>query len=36
MTINELIAFGGVALLGLIGFIVAWNLVPGKDRKNRK
>ena len=36
MTTNEFIAFGGVALLGLIGFIVAWSLVPGKGKKAKK
>ena len=36
MTTNEFIAFGGVAFLALIGFIVAWNLVPGKDKKAKK
>ena len=36
MTPNELIGFGGVLFLGLVGFIVGWILMPRKDDKVKK
>jgi phage shock protein PspC (stress-responsive transcriptional regulator) len=36
LTINELVGFGGVFLLGLIGFIVSWVLMPRKEEKLKK
>ena len=35
MTTNEIIAFGGVALFALIGFIVAVLLVPIKKKPKK-
>ena len=32
MSVNVCIAFGGVALLGLVGFVVAWRLAPSKEQ----
>ena len=36
MTIGVLVAFGGVALLGLMGFCVAWSLSNKQKEKNKK
>jgi hypothetical protein len=33
LTPNELVGFGGVFLVGLIGSIVGWILMPRKDKK---
>lgn len=32
MPIEGIVAFGGLALLGLIGFLYAWFSTPGKSR----
>ena len=35
MNINEIVGFGGVALLALIGYIVCVILVPIRDKRPR-
>jgi len=33
MTAAEIVGFGGVLFLGLVGFVVAWILMPRKGEK---
>ena len=35
-TLNMIVGFGGVFLLGVIGFLVAWFSAPREDPKPRR